>query len=228
MVNKYVNFVSDKDFLECVKSVLIAYVEKIDLQKNVIDPFKIIFDSISKEISEEEWLENEEIRQKDKTINNKIGEFHQKLLGKSKGWVNLGVGDLTKVDLKKSDNSIFLELKNKHNTVNGDSKKKCKDKLIDLRNKYPNSTCYFSYIIPLNGKSEDKIWASRGETNPDNKLRVLTGKKIYELITGDGENLIKVFKALPNAIKDILEFDEISSDKINKFKKYIEYSFRKS
>jgi hypothetical protein len=229
MVNEYVDFVSDEEFLECVKLVVDAYVEEIDLQKNIIDPFKVAFDSYSKELTQEEWIEGEEIRQKDKTINNKIGDFHQKLLGKSEGWVDLGTGDISKVDLKKQDNSVFIELKNKHNTVNADSKMKCRDKLIILREQFPDSICYFSYIVPANGKSEDRVWKLKGEENPDVNLRILTGKKVYELVTGDSESLVKVFNALPKAIKNLLKLNnEFSDSEKDRIKSYLTYAFRKS
>ena len=72
------------------------------------------------------------LRQSDKTINTKIGEFHQELLSKVNGWVDLGIGDETEVDLKKEDNSIFIELKNKYNTVNSSSTKTCREKLENI------------------------------------------------------------------------------------------------
>ena len=70
------------------------------LRKNGIDIFKMLFDVVNSNISVDDWVKNEVIRQSDKSINNKVGEFHQKLLGGVKGWVDLGIGDDSKVDLK--------------------------------------------------------------------------------------------------------------------------------
>ena len=97
-------------------------------------------------------------RQQDKTINNKIGEFHQELLGKVDGWMDLGIGDETEIDLKKEDNTVFIELKNKYNTMNSSSEKTCREKLEKVIEKYPDATVYWAYVISKNYKSEDRIW----------------------------------------------------------------------
>lgn len=132
-MNKYVEFVSDEDFLECVRKVVESYqtldenvtpTSILTESKNTIDEFKTIFDVCVNQINFDEWLKFELTRQQDKTINNKIGEFHQELLGKVDGWVDLGMGDETEIDLKKEDNTVFVELKNKYNTMNSSSEKR--------------------------------------------------------------------------------------------------------
>lgn len=136
-MNKYVDFVSDDDFLECVRKVVESYqtldenvtpTSILTESKNTIDEFKTIFDVCVNQINFDEWLKFELTRQQDKTINNKIGEFHQELLGKVDGWVDLGIGDETEIDLKKEDNTVFVELKNKYNTMNSSSEKTCREK----------------------------------------------------------------------------------------------------
>ena len=109
-MNKFVDFVSDEDFLECVRKVVEAY-QSLDENvtptsilkesKNTIDEFKTIFDVCVNQIIFDEWLKFELTRQQDKTINNKIGEFHQEFLGKVERWVDLGGCDETEIDLKK-------------------------------------------------------------------------------------------------------------------------------
>ncbi len=133
MSNKYVEFVSDKHFLSCVQYVCEGYYEaggKIDeLKSNGLDPFKIVFDLMNRNINLNKWISAEASRQQDKSLNNRIGEFHQKLLGGVKGWKDLGTGDESKLDLVKSNNSIGIELNNKFNTVNSDSLDKVRDKI---------------------------------------------------------------------------------------------------
>lgn len=98
IMNKYVDFVSDEDFLVCVKHVLDSYLSDeyqqspiivLKESKNDIDAIKTIFDVTVKRIGFGGWANKELERQQDKTINNKIGEFHQELLGKVDGWVDL-------------------------------------------------------------------------------------------------------------------------------------------
>src|SRR3989338_11419261 len=182
--NRYVDFVSDEHFLKCVKWVCDAYPEKsIDvdmkrLQKNVVDPFKMLFDILNSKIEVNDWIKNEVIRQADKTINNRIGEFHQKLLGGVNGWSDLGVGDDSKVDLKRNDNCIFIELKNKFNTVNSDSLSKVRDKLEVAIDKNPNAIAYWAYIIENNGSSGESEWIYLKSNNP--KIKKAWGARVYE------------------------------------------------
>ena len=95
MVNKYVDFVSDEDFLECVQYVCDVYPEHIveldmkKLKRNALDHIKLIFDMFNNELALKHWITGERIRQADKTVSNRIGDFHQKLLGKVKGWKDL-------------------------------------------------------------------------------------------------------------------------------------------
>jgi len=221
MANKYVDFVSDEEFLECVQHVCNAYPEDVEeinleqLKRNVIDPVKQSFDIFAGKINYQDWLQNENLRQNDKTLNNAIGEFHQKLLGKVNGWIDLGVGDDTKLDLRKDDNTIFIELKNKYNTMNSDATDKCRDKLEKAIKEHPNAVAYWGFIISNNGSSGEVVWIKKGRTeNP--KIKKIWGKRIYSLVTGKENALEQVWKALPLAIKDLLQHSIDLSDEDEK------------
>lgn len=213
-MNKYVEFVSDNDFLECVRKVVEAY-QSLDENvsptsilkesKNTIDEFKTIFDVCVNQINFDEWLKFELTRQQDKTINNKIGEFHQELLGKVNGWVDLGVGDETEIDLKKEDNTVFIELKNKYNTMNSSSEKTCREKLEKVIEKYPDATAYWAYVISKNYKSECRVW--KYQQREDERIKRISGDRLYAMITGDPQALEKTFNAIPKAIVEILGED---------------------
>ncbi len=209
MPNKYVDFVSDEHFLKCVNWVCRSYPRESDevdmdfLQRNTIDPFKMIFDIINRNLNTDDWLTNEIARQADKTINNRIGDFHQKLLGGVKGWTDLRTGDESKVDLKKDDNSIFIELKNKFNTVNSDSLSKVREKLEKAISTHPKATAFWAYILEQDGSSGESEWTYLGENSP--KIKRIWGSKVYELVTGDKKALEKTWKALPLAISDLLK-----------------------
>ncbi len=228
--NKYVNFVSDEHFLKCVKWVCDAYPKKVEtidmekLQKNVVDPFKMVFDTINKKISVEDWVKNEVIRQADKTINNRIGEFHQKLLGGVKEWTDLGTGDDSKVDLKKEDDTIFIELKNKFNTTNSDSLSKVRDKLSLAVKNNPKAIAYWAYIIEKDGSSGESIWNYLGDNNP--KIKQIWGARVYSLVTEDSNALENTWKALPRAIGDLLgEKHKLSSDEMTKLIHFFKSAF---
>lgn len=209
MANRYVDFVSDAHFKKCVNWVCEAYLDpslKLDkawLQRNGVDPFKMVFDMVVQNRNFESLMEQEKSRQYDKKSGGRIGDFHQKLLGGVKGWVDLGVGDESKVDLKKEDNTIFIELKNKYNTVNSDSLSAVRQKLVKITKDFPNSIAYWAFVIEKNGTSGESEWIYLGDNNP--KLKKIWGSKLYELITGKQDALEKTWIALPIAIKDILK-----------------------
>lgn len=229
--NKYVDFVSDKDFLECVNWVCDAYrevsveIDMTDLKRNAIDPFKLTFDVINGKMSIDSWIKNEHIRQQDKTINNRIGEFHQKLLGKVKGWSNLGTGDESHLDLKNDDNTIFIELKNKENTVNADSLNQVREKLERAVSSHTGTTAYWAFIVSNRGSGESE-WIYRERSH--RLVRKIWGSKVYELVTGKKDALEQTWKAIPKAIIELTK----SSFKINvsdqqKLSEFFESAFGK-
>lgn len=231
MTNKYVDFVSDDHFEKCVKHVVDRYNEEIilddsQLQKNGIDPIKMRFDILCEGNNLKKWKVKESTRQKDKTVNNALGEFHQKLLGGVEGWTDLEQGDPTKLDLKKNDNTIFMELKNKNNTVNADSSAKVREKLL-VQIKKHDAIGYFAYFVAQNGKSEELDWNSTKLENHKN-LKRLSGTKVYEVVTGKPDALEQVWKALPIVLKNLYDLkNPLSSDEEKEFIKWFQLAYDK-
>ncbi|KER05683.1 type II restriction enzyme eco47ii protein [Marine Group I thaumarchaeote SCGC AAA799-E16] len=232
MPNKYVDFVSDEHFLKCVKWVCDAYLDpslKLDkawLQRNGVDPFKMVFDMVVRNRDFNSLIENEKTRQFDKKSGGRIGDFHQKLLGGVSGWTDLGVGDDSKVDLKKDDNTVFMELKNKYNTVNSDSKDSVRRKLKKITEVHPGSTAYWAYVIEKDGTSGESEWVHLGDNDP--KIRKIWGSKLYEMITGKEDALEKTWVALPVAINDLISTTSpISSADVVELNEWFKDAFEK-
>ena len=209
--HRYVDFVSDEHFLDCVRWVCESYMDPRDrdeqsLNRNGIDPFKMVFDMICYDMDLSGWKVKEHARQEDKTTNNRTGDFHQRLLGGVDGWTDLGVGDDTKLDLKRGDDTIFMELKNKFNTVNGDSLSKVREKLEANSARYPHSTNYWAYIVAKDGTSGTSSWRYKKRENP--RIRKLWGDNVYSLVTGRGDSLYQVWRALPKAICVVRQADQ--------------------
>lgn len=97
---------------------------------NIVDPFSAIFDSAISGISLSEWIEREKARQMQKTLQNCIGSFHQKVLGSICGWEDLGTGGI--VDIKNEKSKIIAEVKNKWNTTKGNHKVRIYDDINNL------------------------------------------------------------------------------------------------
>ena len=124
MANKYVDFISDEHLLNCVANLHKSYlkaknnVSKKSFYSNKVDTIKLTFDSKFNNIDEEDLIQSEILRQIDKSINNSIGTFHEQVLGGIKGFE---VGKLSGFDIKANDNTLFADIKNKHNTMNSSS-----------------------------------------------------------------------------------------------------------
>ncbi|GAA5819292.1 MAG: Eco47II family restriction endonuclease [Methanobrevibacter sp. CfCl-M3] len=216
----YLDFIKDDDFKKSVNHVLKGYSIKtrnqniIDLLKeydNTIDEFKLLFDLYGNRTTLKSWKEAEILRQNDKTVNNYIGEFHQMVLGSVRGWTDLGIGDKSEIDLKKNDNSIFVELKNKFNTMNSSSEKECRRKLEKIVQEYPNSTAYWAFIISKDHKSVNTVWTSKNYKT-DHRILKVSGNEIYKIVTGDSNALNKTFKALNLVLNDIVSEYSLSNE----------------
>ncbi|MGV0005026.1 MAG: Eco47II family restriction endonuclease [Candidatus Porifericomitaceae bacterium WSBS_2022_MAG_OTU9] len=116
----YLPFISDEDLKQVVQEVLDTGVQarnkaNNDFERNVIDPFAILWEMASFGINEEQWRENEICRQMQKSLANSIGLFHQRLLGKMHGWEDVkqkGAIDLLimKQIIAAKTNIILLKL----------------------------------------------------------------------------------------------------------------------
>jgi translation elongation factor EF-G len=120
MKNKYVDFITDEHLMNCIANLHKSYLEaKNDISKkkfysNKIDTIKLTFDTKFNDLDEETLIEAEILRQIDKSINNAIGTFHEEVLG---GIVGFEKGNLSGYDIKAQNNTLFADIKNKHNTI---------------------------------------------------------------------------------------------------------------
>ncbi len=79
------SFISEDEFSKHVKETIQQYDKKLEsfnlkrFNKNTIDPIKLIFDKTVYHATWEEIVSNEIFRQRDKSNNNDIGYFHQRI-----------------------------------------------------------------------------------------------------------------------------------------------------
>ena len=213
MKNKYVDFISDEHFLECVANLHKAYskaknnITKKNFYKNKVDTVKLTFDSKFNDIDEESLIQAEILRQIDKSINNSIGTFHEQILGGIKGFE---VGKLSGFDIKATDDSLFADIKNKHNTMNSSSAEALFQKLARYADDYKKAKCYWVQILAKNSFCE--LW--KGEINgkeySHSRVYKISGEQFYALLSGKDDALFQLYKNLPVAIKDYLNSVEKS------------------
>ncbi|MFA5624714.1 MAG: Eco47II family restriction endonuclease [Bradymonadales bacterium] len=104
-----------REILECSTASNIE-----EFNKNIIDPIKMTFSYFATGEDKTSIINSEITRQQDKTINNSIGYFHQRIFQYIDGWEVPASG----FDIINREKHIYVELKNKHNTMNSSSAQK--------------------------------------------------------------------------------------------------------
>ncbi|MCG7377932.1 Eco47II family restriction endonuclease [Paenibacillus sp. ACRSA] len=208
MQNKYVSFITDEDLLECVGFLYEKYREALkekdikDFFHNRIDPVKFLFDSTILNIDMKKYLENELLRQTDKTISNAIGTFQEKLIGKIEGCCNLSVGQ--DIDIVCEGRNLIAEIKNKHNTLKGENKKDLFSKIKEQLRERNVETGYYVRIIDQTSKNEEWKFTHKNEEYSDPNVKIISGDQFYYLLTEDKKAFAKLYKALPIALRDYI------------------------
>lgn len=198
------SFISDSDLYKHVLNTISKYRFNISLKefnKNIIDPVKLTFDSAIYGQTIEETIEAEVIRQIDKSNTNHIGYFHQnifKYIGE--GWEVPTQG----FDVICPSRHIFVEMKNKHNTMNSASSQKTYAKMQNTILRNDKAVCMLVEIIAKN--SQDITWAIRldGEAMSHKNIRRVSIDKFYEIVTGKPTAFYQLCKILPQVIKDVI------------------------
>lgn len=211
MKYKYVDFVSDDHLLKCIENLHGSYLKaKADVSKkkfysNKIDTIKLTFDSRFNDIDEENIIELEILRQIDKSINNSIGTFHEQVLGGIKGYE---VGNLSGFDIKAEDDTLFADIKNKHNTMNSSSAESLFQKLARFADNYKAKGSFNEHWRgDINGKEYSH-----------SRVFKISGDRFYAILSNQDDAFLQLYKALPIAIKDYLQGikakDEINENSI--------------
>ncbi len=227
MKNYNLGFISDRDLFNHVLDTVRGYRFTMNLKefnKNIIDPIKLTFDSLVYNQGYRETVENEVLRQLDKTNSNLIGFFHQNIFKYfDEKWTIPTSG----YDIENIENSIYVEMKNKHNTMNSSSSAKTYMRMQNSIIKNPNSKCYLVEVISK--QSQDIPWVITldGEKqNSTQSIRRISIDKFYSIVTGKNDSFKELCNVLPDVINDCVktikyrdkantvfaELEELSSD----------------
>ncbi len=216
------SFITEDNFKKHVAATIEKYGEKLEsfdikrFNKNIVDPIKLIFDKTVYQTSWKEMVGNEIFRQRDKSNNNDIGYFHQRIFqyidkchvpenGKEGGWdviyqnpdgIVLPDGDVV--------HTVYVEMKNKHNTMNSASSGrtyiKMQSQLLD------DDDCACFLVEAIAQRSQNIKW----ETTVDQKkvshrrIRRVSLDQFYALVTGEQDAFYQMCMILPGAINDVV------------------------
>ena len=208
------DFISEEDFKKHVQETIMKYGEKLksyDLKRfnsNLIDPIKLIFDKSIYKTSWEEIVNNEIFRQRDKSNNNDIGYFHQNIFSYFKGcevpqegWdviyrnpdgIQMPDGDLV--------HTIYVEMKNKHNTMNSASSAKTYIKMQSQILDDDDCACFLVEAIAK--KSQNIKWSTMVDKKKvQHKLiRRVSMDQFYAILTGEEYAFYRTCMVLPQVI----------------------------
>ena len=213
------DFISEDDLTNHVKATIEKYGEKLEsfdikrFNKNIIDPIKLIFDKTVYHSSWEEIVGNEIFRQRDKSNNNDIGSFHQRIFqyisgcrvpdnGKEGGWdviyenpngISLPDGSIV--------HTVYVEMKNKHNTMNSASAGKT---FIKMQNQLlTDDDCACFLVEAIAQRSQNIKW----ETTVDKRkvghklIRRVSIDQFYALVTGQEDAFYCMCMVLPQIVQ---------------------------
>lgn len=216
------SFITEDNFKKHVAATIEKYGEKLEsfdikrFNKNIVDPIKLIFDKTVYQTSWKEMVGNEIFRQRDKSNNNDIGYFHQRIFqyidkchvpenGKEGGWdviyqnpdgIVLPDGDVV--------HTVYVEMKNKHNTMNSASSGKTYIKMQSQLLDDDDCACFLVEAIAQ--RSQNIKW----ETTVDQKkvshrrIRRVSLDQFYALVTGEQDAFYQMCMLLPEVINDVV------------------------
>lgn len=217
-----IDFISKDDFKKHVYNTITNYGDKLkpyDINKfngNIIDPVKMIFD---KAVYGEDWrtiISNEIFRQRDKANTNEIGYFHQRLFeyiqdcrvplnGHEGGWdviYNAPTGYV--LENGNLVHTIYVEMKNKHNTMNSSAAAKT---YIKMQNQLlRNDDCVCFLVEAIARQSQNIIWQTTVDRQrvSHNRIRRVSIDKFFEIVTGQRDAFFKICMALPAIVDEVL------------------------
>ena len=226
------SFIDEDDFYNHVRLTIDKYGEKLqsfDLKrfnKNIVDPIKLIFDKSVYRSSWEQIISNEIFRQRDKSNNNDIGYFHQNMFryikycrvpnnGEEGGWdvifenpEGILMPDRSRVS------RVYVEMKNKHNTMNSASSGKTFMKMQNQLLQDDDCACFLVEAIAKN--SQNIKWEPKvdGQKMGHKYIRRVSIDQFYALVTGEKDAFYKLCMVLPEVInKAVSELDSSSIPK---------------
>lgn len=220
-----ISFISEQDFTAHVRATIRKYGDKLEsfdlkrFNKNIVDPVKLIFDKTVYRASWEETISNEIFRQRDKSNNNDIGYFHQRIFqymeycdvphnGEAGGW---DVIYKNPNGVVLPDNSVvhtvYVEMKNKHNTMNSSAAGKTFIKMQNQLLKDDDCACFLVEAIAK--KSQNIKWETSvdGQKVGHKLIRRVSMDQFYALVTGQEDAFYRLCMALPDVIQKVVEED---------------------
>jgi hypothetical protein len=131
------------------------------------------------------------------------------ILGGIKGYE---IGNLSGFDIKAADDTLFADIKNKHNTMNSSSSEALFQKLARYADNYKKANCYWVQILAKGSFEEHWKGEINGKEYSHSRVFKISGDRFYALLTQDDNAFYQLYKSLPNAINDYMKSIENSGE----------------
>lgn len=211
MRNYNLGFITNDAIYKHVEETVLKYRFNINLaefNKNLVDPIKLTFDSKIYKRDIATIIEDEIIRQIDKSNTNHIGYFHQNIFRHfGNGWTVPANG----YDVVNKAKHIYVEMKNKHNTMNSSSSQKTFMRMQNTLLTDPQATCLLVEVIATN--SQNIMWKTSldGQSVSNERIRRVSIDKFYEMATDDHLAFKNLCEKLPIIVEDVVEETEFNA-----------------
>jgi len=212
------SFITQENFERHVEATIRNYGDRLmpfNLQKfhkNIIDPIKLIFDKNVYDFTWEEIIKNEIFRQRDKSNNNDVGYFHQRIFQyitncevPSSGWdVVLSKDGGINIAGEDKVSRVFVEMKNKHNTMNSSASAKTYIKMQAQLLDDDDCACVLVEVIAK--KSQNITWAVTvdKQKRQHRRIRRMSIDDFYALATGQEDAFYQMCTQLPKTIQKVV------------------------
>jgi Eco47II restriction endonuclease len=205
MSNYGLCFISDVDLFNHVKDTVEKYRFTINLEEfnqNIVDPIKLTFDAKVYEKSIYDVIEFEILRQLDKSNTNHIGYFHQNIFNY--------IGDDWHVpksgfDIINETQKVYVEMKNKHNTMNSNSSQKIYLRMQATLLIQPTATCMLVEVIATKSQNTKWVISLDGVRFDNDRIRRVSIDKFYALVTGESDAFRQLCEKIPKVIDDVVK-----------------------
>ncbi len=202
--NYNLGFISDQDIYNHVKQTILKYRSAINFSefvKSKIDPIKATFDIAIYGLSGKEFIEREIMRQIDKSNNNHIGYFHQNIFQYINGWKIPDSG----YDIVNEELGYYVEIKNKFNTMNSNSKENIFRKMWETITTDDDAICLLVEVIAKKSRNEPWSCSLDKQIIKHDRIRTVSIDKFYKIATGDKYSFAKLCRKLPVIISDVIK-----------------------
>ncbi|MDQ6989432.1 MAG: Eco47II family restriction endonuclease, partial [Mariprofundaceae bacterium] len=153
-------------------------------------------------------IEAEIVRQIDKSNTNHIGFFHQNIFRYiGSNWCVPDAG----YDIINADLHYYIEMKNKHNTMNSSSSQKTYMRMQHTLLSDDEATCFLVEVIAKHSQNIKWSLSLDGKPVSHKNIRRISIDQFYTLVTGQHDAFKCLCEQLLVAIDDVIAYEALES-----------------